>query len=50
LREHAWPLLESGAVQPVVFETFDLGDARAAHELMQSSRHIGKILLKVAGD
>jgi len=50
LREHAWPLLESGAVQPVIFETFDLGDARAAHELMQSSRHIGKILLKVAGD
>ncbi|MCD6733306.1 MAG: NAD(P)H-quinone oxidoreductase [Burkholderiaceae bacterium] len=49
LREHAWPLFESGAVQPVVFETFDLADARAAHELMESSRHIGKILLKVAG-
>jgi len=50
LREHVWPLLESGTVQPVIFETFDLADARAAHELMQSSRHIGKILLKVAGD
>ncbi|HEY0878249.1 MAG TPA: NAD(P)H-quinone oxidoreductase [Zeimonas sp.] len=50
LREHVWPLFESGAVQPVIFETFDLADARAAHELMQSSRHIGKILLKVAGD
>jgi len=50
LREHVWPLIESGAVQPVIFETFDLADARAAHELMQSSRHIGKILLKVAGD
>lgn len=50
LREHVWPLFEAGTVQPVVFETFDLADARAAHELMQSSRHIGKILLKVAGD
>lgn len=50
LREHVWPLLEAGTVQPVVFEIFDLADARAAHELMQSSRHIGKILLKVAGD
>lgn len=50
LREHVWPLLESGAVQPVIFETFDLAEAAAAHELMQSSRHIGKILLKVAGD
>jgi putative PIG3 family NAD(P)H quinone oxidoreductase len=50
LREHVWPLFESGALQPVIFETFDLADVRAAHELMQSSRHIGKILLKVAGD
>lgn len=50
LREHVWPLFESGTIQPVVFDTFDLADARAAHELMQSSRHIGKILLKVAGD
>ncbi len=49
LREHVWPLFESGAVQPVVFETFDLAEVRAAHELMESSRHIGKILLKVAG-
>ena len=50
LREHPWPLLESGAVVPVIHETFDLADASAAHELMESSRHIGKILLKVAGD
>ena len=50
LLEHAWPLHESDTVRPVVFETFDLADARAAHELMQSSRHIGKILLKAGGD
>lgn len=50
LHEQVWPLLEAGTVQPVIFETFDLADACAAHELMYSSRHIGKILLRVAGD
>ncbi len=50
LREQVWPLLESGAVQPVIFESFELSEAAAAHALMESSRHIGKIMLKVAGD
>ena len=50
LREHAWPLLEAGTVQTVIHETFDLADAARAHELMESSRHIGKIMLCVAGD
>ena len=45
VRQHVWPLLESGAVQPIVHATFPLRDAAAAHRLMESSTHIGKIVL-----
>ena len=45
LREHVWPLLESGAVKPVLFKTFPMAEAAAAHALMESSQHIGKIML-----
>ncbi|MFT7592698.1 MAG: NADPH2:quinone reductase [Paracoccaceae bacterium] len=48
LRELAWPLLESGRVAPVMDSEFDLTDAAAAHARMESSGHIGKIVLKVA--
>jgi putative PIG3 family NAD(P)H quinone oxidoreductase len=44
LRE-VWPLLERGDVKPVVYRTFALADAAAAHRLMESSEHIGKIVL-----
>ena len=40
-----WPLLESGVVRPVVYRTFAAADAAAAHTLMESSEHIGKIVL-----
>jgi putative PIG3 family NAD(P)H quinone oxidoreductase len=45
LREHVWPLLESGVVRPVVHATFPLRAASEAHRLMESSRHIGKLVL-----
>lgn len=45
LREHVWPLLESGAIKPVVHATFAAADAAQAHALMESNRHIGKIVL-----
>ncbi len=45
VRENVWPLLEAGAVKPVVYATFPLEDARRAHALMESSGHVGKILL-----
>jgi NADPH:quinone reductase-like Zn-dependent oxidoreductase len=45
LREKIWPLLDSGEVKPVLHATFPLEDARAAHELMESSAHLGKIVL-----
>lgn len=45
LREHVWPLLESGAVRPVIHSTFAAADAAQAHALMESNRHTGKIVL-----
>jgi NADPH:quinone reductase len=47
VREHVWPLLESGTVKPLIYKTFPLQDAAAAHRLMESSAHIGKIVLVV---
>jgi NADPH:quinone reductase-like Zn-dependent oxidoreductase len=47
VREHVWPLLESGTVRPVVDRVLPLADAAEAHRLMESSTHIGKILLAV---
>jgi NADPH:quinone reductase len=47
LRSRVWPLLEAGTVRPIVHETFPLAEAVEAHRLMESSRHIGKILLAV---
>lgn len=45
--EKAWPLLSAGKIKPIIHETFDLKDAAKAHALMESSAHIGKIILKV---
>ena len=47
LRRQVWPLLDAGRVRPIVHATFALGDAAAAHRLMESSTHIGKIVLTV---
>jgi NADPH2:quinone reductase len=45
LRKEVWPLLERGTVKPVVYRTYPLDDAAAAHRLMESSEHVGKIVL-----
>ena len=47
LREKVWPLIEAGRIKAVVYKTFPLAEAAKAHELMESSRHIGKIVLTV---
>jgi NADPH2:quinone reductase len=47
LRERVWPLLEAGKVKPVIHQVFALEDAPVAHRLMESSLHIGKIMLAV---
>lgn len=49
LHEKVWPLIESGKVKPVIHQTFALADIIEAHKLMESSAHIGKIMLKVVG-
>lgn len=45
LREQVWPLIESGAIRPVIHATFPLANAAKAHALMETSTHIGKIVL-----
>ncbi|WP_329134248.1 NAD(P)H-quinone oxidoreductase [Streptomyces sp. NBC_01476] len=47
VREHVWPLIEAGAVRPVVDRTLPLADAPEAHRLLEASGHIGKILLRI---
>ncbi|MGI4729246.1 MAG: NAD(P)H-quinone oxidoreductase, partial [Janthinobacterium lividum] len=47
IRENIWPILEAGKFKPVIYKTFKLEDAAAAHTLMESSEHIGKIILEV---
>jgi putative PIG3 family NAD(P)H quinone oxidoreductase len=47
LMDKVWPLLEAKAVKPVIFKTFALDEIVDAHKLMESSAHIGKIMLKV---
>ncbi|MGR3563007.1 MAG: NAD(P)H-quinone oxidoreductase [Heliomarina sp.] len=49
LREKVWPLLDSGRVAPVMDSSFDFEKAADAHARMESSGHIGKIVLEVAG-
>ena len=48
LRKNVWPLLDSGTVRPIIYQIFPLEQAAEAHILMESSTHIGKILLKTA--
>jgi putative PIG3 family NAD(P)H quinone oxidoreductase len=47
IKEHILPLFESGKVKPVLYKTFPLAQAAAAHQLMESSAHTGKIILTV---
>ena len=47
LRERIWPLIEAGRIKPVVYKTFPLEQASEAHKLMESSQHIGKLVLTV---
>ena len=46
---NVWPMIAAGKVKPVIFRTFPLGEAAAAHALMETSAHIGKIVLVTEG-
>ena len=50
LREHAWPLFVQGKIKPVIHQVFPLEQAAQAHALMESSTHVGKIVLQVSAD
>jgi NADPH2:quinone reductase len=47
LRERIWPLIDAGRIKPVLYKTFPLAEASEAHKLMETSQHIGKIVLTV---
>jgi NADPH2:quinone reductase len=47
LRQKVWPVLDAGRCGPVIHATFPLAQAAQAHALMESSGHIGKIVLTV---
>lgn len=48
LLARVWPLLESGQIKPVIYQSFPLEQAAAAHALMETSTHVGKIMLTVS--
>ena len=45
LRQHVWPLIEAGKIKPVIYQVFSAAQAAQAHALMESSQHVGKIVL-----
>lgn len=45
VRDHVWPLVVDGGVRPVVFDRLPLAEAARAHEVLESSSHVGKLLL-----
>jgi len=45
VEENVWPLIDTGTVKPIIYKTFPYHEAAAAHALMESSKHIGKIVL-----
>jgi NADPH2:quinone reductase len=47
LKQNVWPLIEAGKIKPVIYRTFALEEASAAHALMESSAHVGKIILEI---
>jgi len=47
VHQHVWPLFESAAVRVIVHQTFPLRDAAAAHRMMESSAHVGKLVLQL---
>jgi putative PIG3 family NAD(P)H quinone oxidoreductase len=47
VRDHVWPLIESGAVRPIIDRTVPMPDAASAHRILEESTHVGKIVLTV---
>lgn len=47
VEKNVWPAIAAGKIKPVVYERFPLGEAAEGHRIMESSKHIGKIILYV---
>jgi len=47
LKDKVWPLLESGAIRPIIFKTFPLKDAASAHDELERADHVGKVMMTV---
>jgi len=47
LREKIWPLIDAGRIKPQIYKTFPLAQAAEAHRVMESSQHVGKLVLTV---
>jgi putative PIG3 family NAD(P)H quinone oxidoreductase len=47
VREHVWPLIDSGAIRPIIDRTIPMWDAAAGHRILEESTHVGKVLLTV---
>ncbi|MDQ1584900.1 MAG: hypothetical protein QOH80_265, partial [Actinomycetota bacterium] len=45
VREHVWPLFESGAIHPVVDRVLPMAQAADAHRILEDGEHVGKVLL-----
>ena len=50
LKARVWPLIEAGHIKPIIYRVLPAGDAAAAHALMESGEHIGKIILDWTGE
>ena len=48
VEEKVWPWINDGKVKPLIYKTFPIKNAAEAHKVMESSQHIGKIVLEVA--
>jgi NADPH:quinone reductase len=48
LKEKAWPLLEAGKIKPIIYKTFPLAEAAAAHAELERADHVGKVMLAVS--
>ncbi len=47
LERHVWPILDNGTIRPIIYRTFPLAEAAAAHRLLEEGGHVGKIVLQV---
>jgi putative PIG3 family NAD(P)H quinone oxidoreductase len=50
IEQHVWPMIDAGKLRPIIDHIFPFGEAAAAHQRMESSEHIGKLLLQVSAE